>query len=300
MSTTPELTCLADGDVILYQCGFSADTQVRKQWTEENPELGQPSEDYFAELDYTAFALHNAKQLLLTMQQQFTGGPVRVYLTGTGNYREQLAVTKPYKGNRDTKHKPKYFKELKEYLLDVWQAEMIHGREADDAMGCAQWARWKDGHEDTVIATIDKDLDNIPGYHYNWRRDEVYYVDQDKADRLFWLQALTGDTVDNIQGIPGCGPKTAEKILAGKDSWEDMYAAVRNEYIAKGLGEDSFYENASLVWIQREEGLNFDDAPFHYNRGDDGNEDREDASEAPAGEEGQGDPAEAEGNVGNT
>ena len=46
---------------------------------------------------------------------------------------------------------------------------------------------------------------------------------EEESCEFFWGQVLTGDKADNILGIPGIGPKKAEKILApfkGK-GWED-------------------------------------------------------------------------------
>ena len=42
----------------------------------------------------------------------------KVYLTGKGNFREQLAVSHTYKGNRK-KEKPKWYGYIKDYLKDV-------------------------------------------------------------------------------------------------------------------------------------------------------------------------------------
>ena len=31
------------------------------------------------------------------------------------------------------------------------------------------------------IATLDKDLDGCPGWHYNWVKDDMYYVSEVEA-----------------------------------------------------------------------------------------------------------------------
>ena len=62
---------------------------------------------------------------------------------------------------------------------------------------------------------IDKDLDCIPGKHYNPRKEKFYDIDEDTADLLYWLQMLKGDPTDNLPGLPRIGPKKAEKMLAG-------------------------------------------------------------------------------------
>ena len=38
--------------------------------------------------------------------------------------------------------------------------------------------------------------------------------------------SLTGDSADNISGVPGVGPKTAQKLLAEYETLEGLYAQV--------------------------------------------------------------------------
>lgn len=76
-----------------------------------------------------------------------------------------------------------------------------------------QWAlnSHRQNLEKTVICTKDKDLDMISGLHYNWTKDkEPYEVSEQQALKAFYSQLLTGDRVDNIQGIKGIGNKKAE------------------------------------------------------------------------------------------
>ncbi len=60
--------------------------------------------------------------------------------------------------------------------------------------------------------SIDKDLDMIRGWHYNFIKDKKYFIDDQQAIKHFYTQILTGDRVDNIIGLRGIGPKKAEKI----------------------------------------------------------------------------------------
>jgi 5'-3' exonuclease len=128
--------------------------------------------------------------------------------------------------------------------------------EADDMMGYMQYNALNRG-ELTCIATIDKDLDMIPGAHFNFHRKQFYYVEHDDADRFFYYQLITGDSTDNIGGIPKMGPKKAE---AFRQAWQKdsvsvgyMYNQVRelyeNEYGPQA--DDVLLENARLLWIRR-------------------------------------------------
>lgn len=258
---TKKLHAVLDADVLLYRCGFAADAQARGDFKDEFPDASpEEIEDHLASFDYEHYAKHNAKSVILDTQEIFSRDCV-LYLSGHGNFREQMATILPYKGNRDKTHRPKYYKELKQYFVEHWDAIVVDGREADDALSCELWK----APDETVLVTIDKDLDNTPGWHYNWVKKELYYVSSEAADYNFWKQVLTGDTTDNIPGIKGIGPKKAEKILEGRENdWYEMAAAVTVAY-ETAFGDNApqyLYENASLIWMQREEGINFDDRPY--------------------------------------
>ena len=168
------------------------------------------------------------------------------YLTGSNNYRMEIAKIKPYKGTRK-KEKPDHLKATRDQLKIRWLAEVIEGQEADDAIGI----KATDLNGECIIASIDKDLLMIPGTHYNFAKQEWTEVDQAKGDYFFYKQLLTGDQVDNIQGVPGVGPKKAERAYEGCTTVQDMYSKALEMY--KGDTE-ALLENARLLWLRRYEG----------------------------------------------
>jgi hypothetical protein len=252
--TIPTLNPLLDLDPLVYAAGFAADSEVRKDLAEK----GKSPEEVaaiMADMDYTGHAINNAKtgvEHILTEcfpQRQW----YRAFLTGKGNFRDKVATIKPYKGNRDPNHRPKYYKEIRQYLVDRYDAEVVEGMEADDMLGIVQWA-----HPDksTVICSIDKDLKMIPGYHYNPRRMEFFYQNMDDANMFFMWQMMVGDATDNIPGIKGIGPKKADKVIAeaGGDITK-VIQAVREMY-QKQYGPDweaAIDEVAQLLWMKRTE-----------------------------------------------
>lgn len=249
------LTPLIDSDILVYRCGFAADSQVKKNVLEESG--GMPDEDLqeiLNETDYVNFALGNVKTVMVDLLDRFgvKDDSYKAYLTGTGNYRESLATILPYKGNRDELHKPKYYNEIKQYLRDVWGAELVNGREADDALGCVQW---NNKNRSTCIVSIDKDLDMIPGYHYNWVKQEFYDQSLEDANKFLFYQMLIGDRVDNIPGIDGIGKVRADKLLRGlvlEDARRAVQSCYKEQYSDKW--EQAYYEVGNLLWIQRVEG----------------------------------------------
>lgn len=245
---TEKLNPLLDLDPVVYAAGFAADAEIKKELADNGMDP-----DFCKESDYLHVALGNTKSAIEGMLQPFPDRSYyKGYLTGKGNFRETVATIKPYKGNRDPNHKPKYFAEIRDYILSTYDAELVTGQEADDAIGIEQYR-----HPDrsTVIVTIDKDLNMIPGWHFNPRKQDIYLVSKDEADRFFWWQMLVGDPVDNIPGINKVGPKTADKILEECQSIEELSAKVAELY-KKQYGdtwEQAMEEVAKLLWIRRKE-----------------------------------------------
>lgn len=171
-----------------------------------------------------------------------------VYLTGKGNFRYNKAVTVPYKGNRVGTEKPEYYHELRQHLVDKWEAKVIDGMEADDMLAIRQEAL-----EESMIVTLDKDLDQITGWHYNFVKKERYFIDEKTALLNFYMQFLTGDTVDNIVGVKGIGKVKARKLLEGK-SESEMWSIV-----IEHLGLERSIENGHLLFMLRHETDSFTD-----------------------------------------
>lgn len=163
----------------------------------------------------------------------------RIFLTGKDNFR--YTIYPEYKAHRP-KEKPHWLQPIREYLVANFNAEVINGQEADDALGINQTG-------DSIICSIDKDLLQIPGRHYNFVKDEFTEVDEFQGIHHFYMQCLMGDRSDNIKGIPKVGPKNAEKILAGKLTEKELFDAVRDAY----GNDEEFIMNARVLWIRRKE-----------------------------------------------
>lgn len=169
------------------------------------------------------------------------------YLTGKQNYRFDIAKTAPYKGTR-VSEKPKHLGIIRQYMIDAWAFSVQEYQEADDAIGIRAYSL---GEEDYVICSIDKDLDNIRGKHYNFVKNEHYTITEEVAIKNFYRQVLTGDRVDNVPGLAGIGPKKADKILKDCSAEEDLYKAVLEAYDGN---VELMTEMAQLLWIRRKEG----------------------------------------------
>lgn len=152
----------------------------------------------------------------------------KIYLTDSiGNYRN--TIYPEYKANRQAGSRPLHYEALKEYLIKYEAAIVTYGQEADDGLGIEQTILG----DESIICSIDKDLKQIKGWHYNFVKNEKTYVTQDEADKFFWTQVLTGDATDNIPGLKGIGKKKADKLLEGCKSEQDFKDATRKAYATK-------------------------------------------------------------------
>lgn len=216
------MKALVDADILVYRFGFASE--------------GDPAE----------FALARLSEFLDNLSMQEGIDEVWGYLTGKGNFRNEIAVTAPYKGTR-VAEKPYHFQLLREYMERAWGFEVVDGMEADDAIGIEAY---RNEPEETIIVSIDKDLNMIRGHHYNFVKEEKYFVTEEEAIRNFYLQILTGDKVDNIKGLQGIGPVKSKKLLTDCTTELEMYEAVLKAYDGD---EARVLENARLLWILREE-----------------------------------------------
>lgn len=249
-----------DADLLVYRCGFAAEKQEwivgGKIYTtkREAAKHGEPVKGERV-AEPVENALHNVKLMVdqIMLDLGVTEDEVTLYLSGSTNYREGVATLKPYKGNRDEAHRPVHGPAIREYMKRHYTVNVSEDEEADDVVGYSHYAMWLRDPQSTIIATVDKDIDMIPGMHYNFIKGESYNMTVEASDRFFWLQLLMGDSTDNIPGIPGVGPAKASKMLEGC-SPDCYYDVARVEYCKAypGNGVEALIENARLLWIRRQ------------------------------------------------
>lgn len=139
------------------------------------------------------------------------------------------------------------------------------GIEADDYIACVTRAAAQAGWE-VVIASADKDFMQLvaPGtglLNPNDKSETIWTAAQVRAKTgvapeqiVDWL-SLVGDSVDNIPGVPGVGPKTATELLRQFGSVAELYlrlAEVKSARIraALQLAETDVRRNQQLVRLQ--------------------------------------------------
>jgi len=196
------MICLVDGDIGVYRVGFAS----------------QDVEVHFAKARMNKW-IEDICRANNTFEYE-------IHLTGPNRTNFRYQIYPQYKANR-TQPKPIHYDALREHLVLRHAGIMEIEGEADDAMADRQ-------NDETVICSIDKDLDQIPGEHYDFVKDVRYSVSALRGLRFFYLQLLQGDRTDNIPGIDGIGPKKAQAILDGVDVVEsELFRVVRDAYAFK-------------------------------------------------------------------
>jgi len=196
----------------------------------------------FKDLEPVELVYYNIRTTLDNVYDKLNPDNIYIYLTGTDNFRK--ALTPEYKANRDPTKRPTHLEAARQYLMQEYGAIMCNGYEADDGIGI----NYKNGSG--TIASIDKDLKQIAGQHYDWVKDEAVIVSDDEADLFFWRQMLIGDVTDNVHGVKGIGPVKAAKIIHADLGLEERMDAVLDVYKKHKL---DFQENYHLLRVLRSE-----------------------------------------------
>ena len=262
------MKALIDGDIIRYEVGFAAEAGWR-HLTERD------------ELPPWEFVRNILDERLAYILREAKADEACIYITEGPTFREDIAVSKPYKGTRQDK-KPYHFRNLTVALRDVEGAQVVTKIEADDQM--ALDALKAEGQ--AIICSRDKDLRQVPVPVFSWElgkqpsfgpevvTEPGYLTYEPGRNKLlgtgfafFSAQMLMGDVVDNIPGLPGMGAKGAHKLLEHLTSKEEYIAAVEDAYQAKcdDDWEDYMVEQGRLLWITRR--LHPDGSPVLWERG---------------------------------
>jgi len=186
------------------------------------------------------------------LKDRFFSDNIEVWLTPhVGNFRYDIAVSKPYKSARNSV-KPYHYKTVRQYMMDEHGAEVALGCEADDMVCTRQMDSFLTGSADSVIVGPDKDLQNMFGLHYDPRKDIEKWLTWEQSATHFYTQMITGDSVDSIPGLPGRGIKHVEHLLSLANGDTEVFInMVHESYYEKGYDEPYFLEQGQLLHMRR-------------------------------------------------
>ncbi len=174
----------------------------------------------------------NIKEVLKSIHSACFMGEMMIAVKGKGNFRYNIYPE--YKDNRkeldeDLKERINY---AHKHIREKYGAVTADGMEADDLVTIWSW-ECINNDQPFILAHIDKDLDQVPGPHYNYNRKDHYYVSEEEAYRFLCKQWIMGDVTDGIPGLKGWGPKKAEDFIKGIPS-EDLEKRIRGLYLSEG------------------------------------------------------------------
>lgn len=239
-----------DLDPLVYKCGFA----VQKTDKETGIVHVEPAKNAF----------YNMNSMMRKILSRTGAKEYRAFLTASKdktNYRYE--VYPKYKESRGSVPRPVHYDVIREYLIKQWNAEVVFGEEADDACSYSHMSYLESKPDDfnvfkSVVCSIDKDFNNIPGYHYNYGTDLFYEVSPIEALRNFYLQILTGDSADDIPRIKkGWRQKKAEELINFAVDEEELVDIVRKEMhnVLKDKSEveinNEFTMRGKLLWLRR-------------------------------------------------
>jgi len=246
-----ERVALVDADSLIYSIGYQTDKLEEDR----------------------VFAVKLLRQSVDNILDGAECSMLELYLGTDTNYRDSIATMKPYKGNRETSNRPQFYRELRAYLVKQRGAVLCVGQEAEDVVGIRSYEF--DNFDDFVICHIDKDLDMLAGVHYNYRTGKSYEVDRYQALRNFYVQLVTGDSVDNIPGlyhqllIDEDGEaaykfrysrykskliKDLSELTDELSMWQHVYGIYKEWGQISKHGIDRILEIGQLLWLRREQG----------------------------------------------
>jgi len=182
-----------------------------------------------------------------------------------------------YKANRD--ETPEDIKSSEPYIRRVIEAFNIpileaEGYEADDVIGTLAKQAEEAGFI-TYMMTPDKDFGQLvteksfmykPARSGNsaevWGPAEVCERFQlDDTSQIIDYLGLMGDSVDNIPGVPGVGPKTASTLLRQYGSMEKLY---ENTHELKGKLKEKIEDNKEQAFLSKKLATILLDAPVDF------------------------------------
>ena len=248
-------TCYIDGDVLLYEVVYSTTSTM-----DCGDGWWQTVGDHHA-------AYQKFKARTLEVMEAAGCDQGIVCLSDHSNAIFRIGFYPDYKSNRKNKlsSRPPHFVPLKRSLLGLSNegevANPILDRcysvdkgwatvvamptlEADDVISMLHL------ENPGVVATIDKDLYQLPGEHIHLETLQRRYIDAKEGNRLLAQQCLSGDPTDNIPGVPGIGKVRAERLLADVLE-EDHWDTIVDKYTDSGQTEDDAYMNLMLVRMLR-------------------------------------------------
>ncbi len=242
------MIALIDADFLKYLVAYD----ISKLFDTDLPMLAESTE-----VNYSTVCSYTEKRIQYVFKgiEEKATGHIFLFSGKTrDNYRAQIASARKYKGKRNKK--PSYPQEkehmsmVEMYVKENYNYHKEDDLEADDLCVMAHT-------ENTFIYSHDKDLNMSPGVHYDIKAKKFVKTTVREGFRTLLIQAMSGDSVDNIQGLQGVGQVKATELLEFVEKDEDAVNTTVGAFMKKyGVkdGLDRFVEMYTLVNLKTSRG----------------------------------------------
>jgi hypothetical protein len=257
---------IIDGDILSFRCAAANETRsirvthkVTGQQTEHahRTAFREHIRGSFEESEFDiedvqtcedlSHAYHAINTCIEAWMKKCEADSYEIYISGEGNFRDELPLPSRYKGTREGNIRPVQLKECREYLVKRHGAIPVDGMEADDRLAHRAYEGFKQGTKNIVIS-LDKDSYGVDSWLYNWTKMDKperikgfgeIELDEDKKLRgkgrkWFYAQWVMGDPVDAFKPSEIAKKKFGDVACCNllKDCNDDKSAvqAVYNQY----------------------------------------------------------------------
>lgn len=197
-----------------------------------------------------SYAFHAMNTTLDALIKSCEADGAELYISGEGNFRDNLPLPSRYKGLRSGSIKPLQLAECRNYLIAKKGAVVIDGKEVDDKLAQRCYEGIRDGVV-TIACTIDGDQNGVAGHMYNWTKMRepklvkgLGYIEliKDNKDfdgygrKFFFAQWILGDSTDCFKPCEIAGKKfgvvAMYKLLGDCKTDKECVEAVYKQYKA--------------------------------------------------------------------
>lgn len=270
-----EVIAVIDGDEIAFQIAAVCEERKIKATNSTNSESAtfkhrtemkkflaglEIPEDFFIVEDVQiaqelSSALHSVKVSLANIKKSCNADKVELYLSGEGNFRDNIPLPIRYKSNRDDTIKPVLLKQIRQYMVDHQGAKIVNLQEVDDVCATRMYDGFKTKQK-IIGVTTDKDAMGNSGWLFNpdkmtipekieglgslWLDTKVNSKGKEeskvrgKGRKWGYAQWLMGDPTDCYNPTEICkvryGEKSAYKLLEPLQTDLECLQAVYDQY----------------------------------------------------------------------
>lgn len=228
---------LIDGDIYIYKACAVTETAV----------------NFDGDNCFLLGSLSEAKEVfsnqLTSFLEEFNTKQYVIALSDRNNFRKDILIS--YKANRKNKPKPVHYNFLRQWVEENYKTMCRPNLEGDDILGILATSSSIIKNPDKIIVSLDKDMKTLPAKYYNSLNGERKRITIQEANYNHMLQTLVGDPADNYKGLQGIGEVGAKKIINPDMTYKEMWQAVVQAYISKGLTEKAALIQARVARILR-------------------------------------------------